>query len=178
MLPAPAFSLGMYLHAQCSANFVSAIVRTTPRRRNLQERRLSLALPAALLGVRWLVARRRKDMGIDSRIRRIVTSDDDLKAYLETAYQRGWNVRNSALVVGLLARAFRGAVGHRRLFNRPPADLLRKHLYGHHAGTLIDHILLMKRDDPEGFEDLTRWWQETYLGRPGAAARFFQLLPS
>jgi hypothetical protein len=190
--------LGAGLCARCFTSFVVPIVKTTPRgKSSLTSRRLTLLLPAALLGACTLVASRHTDERLQARIKEIIEEDAELAVCLWDAERLGRNL-DQALAVGLVDRALRGAweaAGRPGLIYRaapesalyraigetpPPAvryrdpsDVFREYTYGQHTKALIEHILRMK---PPYRKILQESWARTYLGEPGAAAREFRLI--
>ncbi len=168
----PALTLGSHLYARCFTDFVAQLVTVTPRRGDLQRRRATLFFPAALVAILALIDTAKTDARLEARIRRIVEDHAPLAALLEHGSWLRWNLP-ATLVVGLLARAFHGAVD---IALQDPIAFLRQHRYGKRSAALIAALLRMRRDDPATFmSSYLRWAEETYLGEPGAALKTFGL---
>ncbi len=139
---------------------------------------------------------------VQDRIEAICEEHRDIHTYCAVALTQGWNVEQ-ALVVGLVHRAFEGAweaTNHRGLIYRAnadvallrklgkrvpsaipanlfrdPRDVYRQYLYRNR--TLSEHLLKMKRDRPHLVPLYVEWAEQAFLGKPGAAARYYRLIP-
>lgn len=173
-------ALGCHLHSSVFPQ-ISALIRTTPRSR-IDQRRLRLVLPAALQACQLLVSKRNMNgHRIQRALQHILDEDEDLQFWCELARQINWSNQH-ALIIGLVDRALRPAferLAVPRLINRKnprnPTRALREYLY--RSSPFRDSLSEIFGKKQDLVRHYMKWAEDTFLGPPGAAARFFKLIP-
>ncbi len=202
----PTEDLASHLYCRCFPK-VARLITTPPRRNGIEQRRVTGYIAVALRAAHRIVALgRSKDERIQERIpairdriEAICEEYPAIRTYCAVAKESGWDVEQ-ALAVGLVDRAFHGAweatdhpglmytanadvALHRKHGKRPPdairfrdpRDVYRQYLYRDRA--LSEHLLKMKRDRPHLLTLYVKWAEQAFLGKPGAAARYYRLIP-
>lgn len=189
-------ALASHLYSRCFPG-VARFIRHTPRGKNTAGQFTSF-LPAALHAAKILVASGNQHREIQQKIAFIVNSDEELGRYLLAAKECGWNAEQ-ALVVALVDRAFRDAwekYDHPGLIYsaskdvrdlrkqrsailpslrfRDPQDVLREYL--NRDERLTKHLQrTLNSKKSSSLAIYTDWAQQTFLGPPGQASRFYRL---